>query len=173
MSDAAVAAKTGKTWSDWLAVLDRGGAKELDHRGIVALLGQRHGVGAWWQQMLTVTYEQARGRRQVNERPTGFEVSRSTTLAVPLARLWRAWRGAERARWLGRVTPTVRKATPERSLRLTWDDGTSVEVLFHAKGAAKSQVSVQHGKLATARDAAERKAYWAEALGRLRAHLQG
>lgn len=139
----------------------------------MALLGQRHGVGAWWQQMVTVTYEQARGRRQVGAKPAGFEVSRSRTLAVPIARLWAAWQRAERARWLGRVTPTVRKVAVERSLRLTWDDGTSVDVRFSKKGAAKSQVSVQHGKLATARDAAERKAYWAEALDRLDAYLEG
>jgi hypothetical protein len=173
MSDAAVAAKTGKTWSDWFAVLDRAGGKKLEHRGIVALLGQRHGVGAWWQQMVTVSYEQARGLRKVDEKSAGFEVSRSKNVAVPIARLWGAWQGAERGRWLGRVKPTVRKVAVERSLRLTWDDGTSVDVLFSAKGKAKSQVSVQHGKLATSRDAAERKAYWAEALDRLHAHLEG
>jgi hypothetical protein len=173
MSDVAVGAETGKTWSDWFAVLDRAGAKRLEPRGIVALLGQRHGVGAWWQQMVTVTYEQARGLLEADEKPVAVEVSRSKTLAVPIARLWGAWQGAERARWLGRVTPTVRKVAVERLLRLTWDDGTSVDVLFSAKGAAKSQVSVRHGKLATARDAAERKAYWAEALDRLHAHLEG
>ena len=114
MSDAAGAAKTSKTWSDWFAVLDRAGAKRLEHRGIVALLGQRHGVGASWQQMVTVTYDQARDALEVDETPVAVEVSRSKTLAVPIARLWGAWQEAERARWLGRAMPTVRKIAVER-----------------------------------------------------------
>ena len=43
---------------------------------------------------------------------------------------------------------TIRKATPKKSLRVTWGDGrTSLNVSFQAKGAGKSQVVVQHVKL--------------------------
>ena len=38
---------------------------------------------------------------------------------------------------------TIRKATPE-VVRITWSDGTHVDVLFYAKGDAKSQVSIDH-----------------------------
>ena len=52
--------------------------------------------------------------------------------------------------------------------------GTPVTGMARARSPPMtSQVSVRHGKLATARDAAERKAYWAEALDRLHAHLEG
>ncbi len=62
---------------------------------------------------------------------------------------------------------TVRTATPDKSMRITWPDGTSVEVYFVGKGPAKSQVAVQHGKL-TDKESAERiKAYWSERLGAL------
>ena len=33
----------------------------MNHKQIVALLYAKHNVGPWWQQMVTVTYEQARG----------------------------------------------------------------------------------------------------------------
>jgi len=57
MSDEAVRSKTGKTWPEWYEILDKAGARELDHKEIVALT-QHHGVGSWWGQMVTVTYEQ-------------------------------------------------------------------------------------------------------------------
>ena len=42
---------------------------------------------------------------------------------------------------------TVRKATLDKSIRVTWNDGrSSVEVYFWIKGTDKSQVAVQHSK---------------------------
>ena len=39
MSDAAVQAKTGKTWPEWFAVLDKAGAAKMTHKEIAAHLG--------------------------------------------------------------------------------------------------------------------------------------
>ncbi len=44
---------------------------------------------------------------------------------------------------------------------------TSVEVRFYGKGNSRSQVVVQHGKLANSTQAARMKAYWKSALERL------
>ena len=63
MSDAAVQASTGKIWKEWFAILDKAGARKMDHKQIVAYLVKHHKVGPWWQQMVTVIYEQARGLR--------------------------------------------------------------------------------------------------------------
>jgi hypothetical protein len=57
-SDEAVRSKTGKTGPEWYEILDKAGARELDHKGIVSYLTKHHGVGLWWCQMVTVTYEQ-------------------------------------------------------------------------------------------------------------------
>ena len=54
ISDEAVAAKTGKTWSRWFALLDREGGRKKSHRDIVAVLSKRFDVGPWWQQMIAV-----------------------------------------------------------------------------------------------------------------------
>src|SRR4051794_6251451 len=74
MSDEAVESKTGKTWSRWFKHLDAAGAKKMTHREIVAHLRDKHDVRSWWQQMVAVTYEQARGLREVGEKPGGFEI---------------------------------------------------------------------------------------------------
>jgi len=174
MSDSAVQAKTGKTWDEWFKVLDAAGAKRMTHSEIVAWLDSKHGVGSWWQQMVTVTYEQARGVREKHEKADGFEISRSKTVAVPLDRLFSAWEDQGlRQRWLSKEPIIIRKATRNKSIRMTWTDGkTSVEANFYSKGNDKSQVTAQHSKLRSATEANRMKAYWGEALDRLTATLE-
>ena len=176
ISDEAVSAKTGKTWPQWFAFLDKAGATKWSHKEIVAYLNQEHGVGSWWQQMVTVTYEQARGLRAKHQKPEGFEISGSKTIAVPIATLFKAWFDEKiRRRWLSEADNgfTIRKATPNKSLRITWIDGrTSIAVDFYAKGNGKSQVALNHGKLKNAKEAAAKKRYWAEQLDRLKNELE-
>jgi len=64
----------------------------------------------------------------------------------------------------------VRTATPNKTMRITWIDGkTSLDVSFNDRGKSKSQIVVQHGKLASSSQAARMKAYWKSALERLSA----
>jgi hypothetical protein len=72
-----------------------------------------------------------------------------------------------RARWLPGVDLTVRTATREKSIRITWPDRTSVVVGFEGKGPRKSLVAVQHGKLPDRAAATRVKEYWTERLGAL------
>jgi hypothetical protein len=91
ISDEAVRAKTGKSWSEWFAVLDSAGAADMNHPAIAKYLYHELGVSDWWSQMVTVGYEQARGRRRVHETARGFQISRSKTIEVSAARAFRAW----------------------------------------------------------------------------------
>ncbi len=168
ISDDAVKAATGRDWTQWLALIDKAGGRKLDHKAIVAIVN-KNGIGPWWQQMVTVGYEQARGLRDKHQKPGGYSISRSKTLAVPVSNLFRAWSDRRtRASWLKDPAVTVRKATANKSMRITWVDGhTNVEVNFYSKGAGKSQVSVQHDKLPDAKSGERMKAYWGTALDRL------
>lgn len=74
---------------------------------------------------------------------------------MPIAKLYRAF---------------SHKATRDKSMRITWEDETSVDVYFTKKINSKSQVAIQHRKLTSKQAATKMKAYWAErlvALGRL------
>jgi uncharacterized protein YndB with AHSA1/START domain len=172
MSDAAVRKATGKTWPQWFAALDKAGAKKLDHKGIVAI-ASKLGAGSWWQQMVTVEYERARNLRKVHETTSGFSISRSKTVDVPIERLYAACADAKaRAKWLPKARLEVRKATANRSLRITWlPDQTNVELMFYAKGASKAQISAQHSKLPDEKTAERMKKHWGDALERLAAQL--
>ncbi|HZI85193.1 MAG TPA: DUF4287 domain-containing protein [Pyrinomonadaceae bacterium] len=170
MSDDAVQAKTGKNWSQWFAILDKAGAQDMSHQEIVKLLNSKYDVGPWWQQMVTVTYEQARGLRQKHEKPGGYEISVSRTVNAPLASVYKKVANEKsRSLWLTEDEVTIKKSTPNKSMRMTWKDGkTSLQVSFLGKGDGKSQVVVQHSKLPDARAAAKMKSYWGKALDRLR-----
>jgi hypothetical protein len=173
VSSDAVARRTGKSWAEWFALLDAAGAAELDHKGIVAVLAQRHGVGPWWQQMVTVAYEQARGKREKQEADEGFQVGVSKTLELPLAKLFRFWaEPAERNKWLADDRFSIHKATASKSIRARWGRGVSrIDVDFLDKGAGKSQVTVQHNRIESSDAAEQMKAYWAKKIRALEALL--
>jgi hypothetical protein len=174
MSDEAVQAKTGKTWKEWFAILDKAGAKKMTHQEIVKYLNAKQGVGPWWQQMVTVTYEQARGLRDVHQKPGGYEISVSRTINAPISKVYHAFANDKaRNAWLPEEGLAVRKASPNKSMRVTWNDvKTSLQISFLSKSENKSQVVVQHSKLPNAKASTTMKAYWGKALDRLRASLE-
>mgnify|MGYP001584293367 CR=1 FL=1 len=169
MSDEAVKKATGCPWAKWVKALDHVEAYTWPHREIADYVHEKYKVPDWWTQMVTVGYERIKGLRAKGQRRGGgYEATRSKVFPVPLGRLYRAFHDSRtRARWLSGVALKVRTATREKSIRISWPDGTSVEAYFTGKGAAKSQVQVQHRKLVDQADAARRKAYWSERLAAL------
>jgi uncharacterized protein YndB with AHSA1/START domain len=172
-SDATLAAKTGRTWPEWVHALDAVGAAGMEHGAIARWVHEQTGLG-WWSQSVTVGYERLRGLRDVGQRRGGgYEAGKSRTLPVPAAAVFDAFADdALRRRWLDDEL-TVRKATPHKSLRITWSDGSNVEVYVTAKGAAKTTVTVQHGKLPSKQAVDDAKRFWAERFDALMRLLDG
>jgi hypothetical protein len=169
ISDDAVEKATGKTWAQWGKLLDKDGCKRMPHKEIAQLVHEKHGVGDWWSQMVTVGYEQLRGLRKPHQMVDGWKCSVSRTVDVPLSRLFQAWSDERiRGKWMGARKLTVRKATANKSMRITCPDQTSLEVNFYSKGTGKSQVAVQHSKLKGEAEVARSKKYWAGALEKLK-----
>ena len=163
-SEAIIKARTGCTWERWVKALDYAQAYTWTHREIAKHVHEKYKVPGWWAQTVTVGYERIKGLRAVGQRRDGsFEATKSRTFSVPLVRLYRAFHDARtRAQWLPGVDLTVRTATRGKSMRITWPDRTSVAVGFASRGAGKSQVAVQHERLADRAAAARMKQYWAE-----------
>ena len=169
MTDAAIKAKTGCTWERWVWALDRVHAHGWPHRDIAEHVHTKYKVPGWWSQTVTVGYERIKGLRVIGQRRSGtFEVSKSKVFPVPVTRLYGAWKnGRTRARWLPGVALTIRTATRNRSMRITWPDRTTVALWFTAKGAARSQVAIGHLQLPTREAATRMKEFWAERLAAL------
>jgi hypothetical protein len=168
ISNEAVAKATGKTWPEWIAFLDSLGAIKLPHKEIAALLHDKHNVPGWWCQMVTVGYEQAKGRRVVGQTCAGdysANASKTLPLSAKAAHAWLADR-KKRARWLD-PTITLRTATSPKSARFQFPDGSIAGIWVTPKGDAKCSLGVSHDKLPDAKTAAKHKAFWAKALTRL------
>lgn len=173
MADATIKAKTGCTWDKWVWALDHVGAYNWPHKEIAQYVHEKYKVPGWWTQTVTVGYERIRGLREKGQRRSGsWEASKSRTINAGASTVFKAFKQPKlRSGWLPKKV-VERTSVPNKSLRLTWEDGTSVEVYVTSKARSKSQVVVQHTKLPS-RDAADRmKAFWAEHLDTLANKLQ-
>jgi len=169
LSDEAVKAKTGCTWERWVWALDQVNAHQWPHRAIAEYAHDKYKVPDWWSQTVTVGYERIKGIRDIGQRRGGsYEATKSKTFPVSVSKLYRAFGDKRtRERWLNGADLAIRKATPNRSMRITWGDGTSVELWFTVKDRSKAQVAVQCTKLPSKEAAAQKKRYWEERLAAL------
>ena len=166
MRDAPLQQRTGRTWAQWVKVLDDAGASSKPHREIAQYVSSL-GTPDWWSQTVTVGYERIRGLREKGQRRGGgYEASKSRTFAVPLEKLFRAFRKSLPA------NVKVKSTTPNKRMRLSWDDGTTVEVMFMRKADKKSSVAVTHQKLPDKAAAQKMKSLWGERLDALSEALQ-
>jgi hypothetical protein len=174
MSDESIRRRTGLGWEEWFDLLDESGAADKPHPEIARWLAQEKGVAGWDAQSVTVSYERARGGRAVGERPEGFSITASRTVAVPVDRLFDAVVDESlRQRWLPDGQLRERTSTKPRSARFDWGDGpTRVIFGFESKDEAKSTVALQHERLADGAEAERMKSFWRERVARLKELLE-
>jgi hypothetical protein len=174
IGDEAVRAKTGKTWAQWIAILDKAGAKKMSHNEIATFLRDKQKLPGWWCQMVAVGYEQSRGLRKVHETAAGFQTSISKTVGASLSTLYRAWKDDKvRDTWLPKAPMNVRKATASKSIRIAWNgDISNLDVRFYSKGKARSQVVIDQVRLKSAADVQRMKKFWSEKLQKLQRLLE-
>ena len=170
-SDESIRARTGRGWEEWFELLDEWGATGLGHtelaRRVAAELdGESLG---WNSQAIAVSYERARGLREVGERSDGFAITAQKTVAAPVEELFDAFVDpALRAAWLPDGELSERTATKPKSARFDWGDGeTRVHVTFLPKDDGRSTVAVEHRRLPDKRHADEMKAFWRARLAAL------
>jgi hypothetical protein len=174
-TDAALRRNTGKSWKEWLRILDAWGAKKRKHGDIASYLMREHGVPGWWAQTIAVGYERATGMRAKYQRlGTGFAVSVSKTMSIPVARAFTAFVDPpQRAKWLEKGTMKVRTSQRNRSIRFDYLDGsTRVNAYFEPKERSKTTVTVEHERLPNAGSVEEMRAVWKGRLSELARALQ-
>jgi uncharacterized protein YndB with AHSA1/START domain len=118
--------------------------------------------------------------------PAGYKLDVSRTLDATLHDVYAAWAEPDvRAQWLAlpgvpgsgpgaAAHPgalVVRRATPMKSMRVTWPDASWVTVTFEAKGERRARVNVEHSRLPSPAAVEASKSYWREQLDRLAARL--
>lgn len=167
-SDAVLNA-TGRDWRGWFSVLDQAGARQMPQPEVRRYLAEQEGLTGWWSRMVSTGYAQMRaGAVETSGRETvAIRVER--TFPVPAGVLFRAWADEGlRGRWLPGQRLLIRKAVPDQTLRITWDDGRSgVTVQFTETGGGICRMSIRHIFLGEADQAADKQKFWTEALDRL------
>lgn len=166
---------TRRPYREWFAELDEWGAIDRSHKEIAAWLMNEQGVAGWWAQNITVEYERARGLREVGQGRDGFfRVNASKTVAVPVEELYAAVVDAvRRDEWLPGVVLRERTATPHRTARFDWGEGSTRVIFgFEVKGDGKSTVALSHERLPDSETAATMRAFWRERLSGLKALLE-
>ncbi len=167
-SDMAVKVKTGRDWQEWCRLLDAEGAEKLAHQQIVGIVRDKYSGGRWWSQMVTVGYERLRGLRTEGQGRDGhFNASISKTLPVGGSTAHEFFTGDEKRRFWLEEEVVIKTARSPKSARMSWLDGTSVNVWITAKGASKCSVGLEHRGLTTKEAACDAKKYWKRALERL------
>jgi len=49
-----VAVETGRTWNEWIRLLDEAGGHEMTRKTIAAYLGKEYGLSSLWQEMVSI-----------------------------------------------------------------------------------------------------------------------
>lgn len=173
IGDEAIRKGSGKSWDEWVQLLDAWGAAERPHDEIARYVCDL-GVDGWWAQGVTVGYERIKGLRAYGQRRDGrFEGSASKTFPVPVERLFAAWTDqSERNRWLEPGILTLRTARDNRSARFDFAGESGIFALwFTDKGLGKSSVALTFDKLPSKEAADAFRETWKAHLASLAKHL--
>jgi hypothetical protein len=174
ISGEAVKKSTGKTWKEWFSLLNKAGAKKMEHKQVAKLLYIRYGLSGWWSQMVTVQYEQEVKGRKKHEMQDGFQISKSTTLTASVTKTYNMINSPiKRIVWLKDPAITITKSTKDKSIRGKWiNKKANIEFQFYPKGDGKTQMVVQQSKIKTAKEAETMKIYWRKQLNNLKKYLE-
>lgn len=161
----AIERNTGRTWPQWVALLDDLGAAELPHKEIARRLGDLAPSG-WWAQSITVAYEQHIGRRVPGQNCHGeFSTSVTRTLPGTMDDALARWESAtaNRTDFDGVPVdgePTVTRTDRWRYWRRRLADGTRVVVTISDKPGGRAGLAVTHEKLEARDDVDRWRAVW-------------
>jgi hypothetical protein len=169
VSDEAVKARTGKNWTQWFAILAKAGAKDMKHAEIAKYLREKQNVPSWWNQMITVCYERAHGLRAVHQSSAGhFNASCSRTIDASISDVYRAFADDKvRASWLAGDKLKISTVRENKTIRGAWGAKSRAAIGLIAKGAGRTQISVEQTQLCDAKEVARAKEFWSKRIDRL------
>ena len=174
ISTESVKKATGKIWSEWFSVLNKTGAKKMEHKDIAEMLNKKFGLSSWWSQMVTVQYEREIKGRKKHQTTKGYQISKSKTLPFSASKIFNAIQStAKRKNWLKDYNFTITRSAKSKSIRGRWVDGNSnIEFQFYPKEKSKTQIVIQHNKISSPKEAEKMKRYWEMNLANLKNFLE-
>lgn len=191
VSSDAVKKATGKDWEQWIRFIDRRGGDAMEHKAIVKLLARDGKIASgWWQQMVCVGYEHAKGRRVTGETAdAGFQIGVQKAIPLGSDKLWdwllsrdglRVWLGSVAqleldpgATFTARKGPSgeIRSVKPGQRLRLRWRPDKSsppstLQLTLSCPRNSKNRTTLRfhHEKLSSAQERERMRDHWKHVL---------
>lgn len=167
---------THRSWDVWVSLLDKAGARDLEHRRIADIVfHELDGVidsAGWWAQAVTVAYEQHIGRRMPGQRNDGsYEVSVTKLIPGSKANVFALWREAydHATEFDGVPIANIRtSSTPIRSYwRCDFADGSRFSISVEQRTPAKAMIAATHTKLNANETKDQWQRFWKAALEKL------
>lgn len=192
VSNKSVLKCTGKSWDQWVKILDSHGARALSHQDIVAFIRKNYKLGPWWEQQVTSSYEIHIGRRAPGQNLNGqYTTTVTKTFSMTQAKLWKFLNSkAGMSQWLkpfsdfkikpgasfevyGGVFGEVRTIKAGRGFRMTWQEEEwpkASTVTFHLVSRPKSKcmLVISHEGIREAKVKVKMHAHWREMIDNLR-----
>jgi hypothetical protein len=189
--NASVLKHTKRGWAEWVAILDKAGARDWTHKEIVAFLHKRHKVSFWWQQEVTIGYEIHVGRRLEGQNQKGeYSTTATKTFPIDAKAAWKLMFSLEGLDvWLkptglfalkpGEVYETesgaygqVRTLLAPKRARLSWQEShwrkaSFLQVYVIPRAHGKCMVVISHDAIATGEIRLQLKERWRKALDEL------
>ncbi|MEW6055422.1 MAG: hypothetical protein AB1540_02315 [Bdellovibrionota bacterium] len=159
---------TKRHWKEWVAVLEKAGARSWTHSEIAEYLKVKYKLTPWWQQGVAVGFEIAIGRRKEGQDAKGnYMVTATKSLPHGAPKVWGFLISEKGQRiWLNPLAKVeirpksqfetsdgyfgeIRTMKKNRRVRLFWQDPqwqkkTVVELLLVARPAGKSILVFNH-----------------------------
>jgi uncharacterized protein YndB with AHSA1/START domain len=179
---------TGKSWRQWVDILEKVGGRVLTHQEIVKLLKTKYKLKPWWQQQVTCGYEEHIGRRLPGRNGKGlFSATITKTLKFDQKSVWRFLASQEGIQiWLnpmsdfvlapknsfeveGGIFGEVRTIKAPTRVRMTWQDSdwdktTVFQIYVIPKGKNRSMLVFNHDNIVTAAIKASLRQRWRKAI---------
>lgn len=177
---------TGKTWDQWIELLNKDGAKNWSYQDTTAYLGRKHAVSIWWRQWITIGYETAIGKRMPGRTLKGdYSIVVTRTLHQDHKKIWKLLSSEKGlSLWLRPLTPLklqigqsfetetgafgeIRTLLAPRRVRLTWKEvdwekPTTVQVFLVPRANGSTILAFQHEKLRDGRLREPLRDYWSQ-----------
>ena len=190
----AIAAETGRSLREWVALLDAFGGPGKGRRELGNHLYDVYKLDPWWIATLNIEYEAAHGLREKDGRARGYTICATKSIKATPQQCFDACASTDALDgWLGEGhaldfrdggslrnadgnLATIRKVTPGKAIKLIWTQpdaacDTPVEIKFQPT-AAKTTVMVTHDRLQSRAEADGMRRAWSMALERLKAALE-